>query len=99
VDADLKLKGAPEHAGDGRKLGQVKRLERENLAKSDGRAGALERGGSATPRSKAPAEQTAPAPSPRTQAEPPADGSETLVVPEAAPAPKSNAPSKLTPSP
>ncbi len=101
VDADLKLRGAPEHAGDGRKLGQVKRLERDNLAKADGRerAGALERGGSGTPRSKAPAEETAPAPSPRTQAEPPADGSELLLVPETAPAPKSTAPSKLTPSP
>ena len=99
--ADPKLKGAPEHAGDGRKLGQVKRLERDNLAKADGRARALERGGSGAPRSKAPVEQTAPAPSPRTQAEPPATGSEPVVVPEAAPvpAPKPTAPSKLTPSP
>jgi hypothetical protein len=88
VEADAKLKGAPEQAGDRRKLGQVKRLEREDLAKAGGRerTGTLERGGSAAPRSKAPAEQTSPTPA---------------AVPEAAPvpAPKPAAPSKLRPSP
>jgi hypothetical protein len=100
-NAGARAKGAPEHAGEGRKLGQVKRLELETPAKAGGRdrAEVLGRGGSSTPRSKVPAEETAPAP--RTQAEPPAAESEPLVVPQAAPvpAPRTTAPSKLRPSP
>ena len=95
-------RGAPEHAGDGRKLGQVKRLERENLAKADGR-GRAGRWSAAGPDSQVEGSRraTSPAPSPRTQAEPPAAGSEPVVVPEAAPvpAPKSTGPGKLTLSP
>jgi RNA polymerase sigma factor (sigma-70 family) len=100
-NAGARAKGAPEHAGEGRKLGQVKRLELEAPARAGGRdrAEVLGRGGSGAPRSKAPVEETAPAP--RTQTEPPAPESEPLVVPQAAPvpAPRTTAPSKLRPSP
>jgi RNA polymerase sigma factor (sigma-70 family) len=92
-NAEAKPGAAPEHAADGRKLGQVKRLERQAPARAGGRdrAELLGRGGSRAPASSAPAEQ----------AEPPASDSATIVAPEAAPvpAPKATAPSKLKPAP
>jgi RNA polymerase sigma factor (sigma-70 family) len=96
--ADTRAKGVSEDAGGGRKLGHVKRLERERPAHAGGRGRAeVLGGGPRAPRSKAPTERTAPTTNGRTQAEPPAADSETIVVPQAAPgpAPKTAAPSRL----
>ena len=73
---------------DGLRLGQTRQLPRERVAGpgADGRAEALARR-----QAKALAEPKAPPPrpthEPRTQTQPPADESETIFVPEAAPAP------------
>jgi len=91
-NAGAKAKGTP----GGRKLGQARPLQREKLAEvgGRGRAEALGRG-----QSRAPTEPKAPPPKsePRTQAQPPAAESETVIVPEAAPvpAPQTSAPGKI----
>src|SRR5215217_2181365 len=73
-DADAKAKGAHERAAGGRALGQIKQLERQTPAGGRGRVEAPGAG-----ESKAPAEQTVPAPRPQGKTAPPAAEFEAVV--------------------
>jgi RNA polymerase sigma factor (sigma-70 family) len=91
-DAGAKAKGRPEHGrGDGRRLSEAKRLEREKPAAGRGQTQAPGRGEAKEPATKLELQRDAAppkaAPEPKVQATQPVPESEPVPVPEPAPAP------------